>query len=72
MRTARNSTVPWPPFFTAAGGACLMTVVVAMIGAYRIWQEWWIGTPWLSMFVILAMSRCIPERDAAIACFRSP
>jgi hypothetical protein len=49
-----------------------VTAVVATIGAYGIWQEWWIGTLWLSIFVILAMSRCIPERDAVIACVRSP
>jgi O-antigen ligase len=62
----------WPRFFTAAAGASLMTAVVATIGAYGIWQEWWIGTLWLSLFLILVMSRCIPGRDAAIACVRSP
>jgi len=49
-----------------------MAAVVAAIGAYGIWQEWWIGTLWLSLFVILVMSRCIPGRDAAIASVRSP
>jgi hypothetical protein len=62
----------WPRLFTAAVGASLMTAVVATIGAYGIWQEWWIGTLWLSLFAILVMSHCIPGRDAAIACVRSP
>jgi hypothetical protein len=66
-----RASLQFPRFFTATGGACLVTAV-ATIGAYGIWQEWWIGTLWLSMFVILAMSRCIPERDAVIACVRGP
>ena len=53
--------------------------VVATIGAYGIWQEWWIGTLWFSLFVILAMARWISDRSTtarsgrpAVECGRSP
>lgn len=39
----------------------MVTAVVATIGAYGIWQEWWIGTLWLSMFVILACRAAYPN-----------
>jgi len=39
---------PWPRLFTAATGASLISAFVAAIGAYGIWQEWWIGTLWFS------------------------
>jgi exopolysaccharide production protein ExoQ len=49
----------WPRLFTAAAGASLTTALVAAIGAYGIWQEWWIGALWFSLFLILAMARCV-------------
>jgi exopolysaccharide production protein ExoQ len=51
---------PWPRLFAAAAGASLTTAFVAANGAYGIWQEWWIGTLWFSLFLILVMARCIP------------
>jgi exopolysaccharide production protein ExoQ len=58
------AAAPWPRLFTAAAGASLTTAFVAAIGAYGIWQEWWIGTLWFSLFLILVMLRCIPGREA--------
>jgi exopolysaccharide production protein ExoQ len=54
----------WPRLFAASAGASLVTAFVAAIGAYGIWQEWWIGTLWFSLFVILVMGRCLPSREA--------
>jgi O-antigen ligase len=57
----------WPRLFTAAAGASLGTALVAAIGAYGIWQEWWIGTLSFSLFLILVMARrlCGDERCLA-------
>jgi exopolysaccharide production protein ExoQ len=57
----------WPRLFTAAVGASLGTAFMAAIGAYGIWQEWWIGTLWFSLFLILVMARCIPIPASSLA-----
>jgi exopolysaccharide production protein ExoQ len=73
------AATPWPRLFTAAAGASLTSAVIAAMGAYGIWQEWWIGTLWFSLFVILAMARWISDRSTtarsgrpAVECGRSP
>jgi O-antigen ligase len=58
------AAAPWPRLFMAAAGASLMAAFVTTIGSYGIWQEWWIGTLWFSLFLILVMLRCIPCREA--------
>ena len=59
----RIAAAPWPRLFAAAAGAGLTSAVIAAMGAYGIWQEWWIGTLWFSLFLILAMARCISSRS---------
>jgi len=64
---------PWPRLFAAATGASLITAFVAVMGTYGIWQEWWIGTLWFSLFLILIMLRCIPGRaSSSVAAISSP
>jgi O-antigen ligase len=53
------AAAPWPRLFAAAAGGSLMTAFVAAVGAYGIWQEWWIGTLWFSLFLTLVMSRWV-------------
>lgn len=55
----------WPRLFAAAAGASLASAGVAAMGAYGIWQEWWIGTLWFSLFLILVMARDISRRPVA-------
>ena len=50
----------------AAAGASLTTALVAAIGAYGIWQEWWIGALCFSLFLILAMARCVSAPTSRI------
>ena len=50
---------PWPRLFATATGASLMTAFVIEIVTYGMWQEWWIGTLWFSLFLILIMARCV-------------
>ncbi len=52
----------WPRLFAAAAGASLVTGSIAAIGTFGIWQEWWIGTLWFSLFLTLVMARCLPAQ----------
>jgi len=47
----------WPRLFSAAAGASLAVALIASFGAYGIWQEWWLGTLAISLFLILVMAR---------------
>ena len=48
----------------AVGGSLVAALIVAL-GSYGAWQEWWIGTEFLALFLILVMARLaaqpIPE-----------
>ncbi len=47
----------WPRLLAAATGGSLATGFVASFATYGIWQEWWQGTLWFSLFLILVMAR---------------
>lgn len=49
----------WPPLYAASAGGSLATALVASCGTYGIWQEWWQGTLWFSLFVILVLARAV-------------
>jgi O-antigen ligase len=51
------ATVAWPRLFAAAAGGSLMAALVASFASYGIWEEWWLGTLWFSLFVIIVMAR---------------
>ena len=48
---------PWPRLYAAAAGGSLVTGLVVALGSYGVWQEWWISTEFLTLFLILAMAR---------------
>jgi O-antigen ligase len=50
---------PWPRLYAAASGASLFSAFVATLGTYGMWEEWWIGTLWLVLFLILVMGRLV-------------
>jgi exopolysaccharide production protein ExoQ len=52
------AVAPWPRLFIAAAGGSLMTAFVAANATYGLWQDWWIGTLWFSLFLVLVMARC--------------
>jgi exopolysaccharide production protein ExoQ len=54
---------PWPPLFAAAAGAALTTGFVGCFATYGIWQEWWLGTLWFSLFLVLVMGRVVAARQ---------
>ena len=47
----------WPRLFAAAAAGSLATGFVATFATYGIWEEWWQGTLWFSLFVVLVMAR---------------
>ena len=47
----------WPPLYRAAAGAGLAAACFAALGTYGVWQEWWIATLSLALFVILVLAR---------------
>jgi len=49
--------VPWSRMFGAATGGSLAVAMIACIAAYGIWQEWWLGELWFSLFGVLVMAR---------------
>jgi O-antigen ligase len=49
--------VEWPRMFAAGVGGSLATSFVASFATYGIWQEWWQGTLWFSLFLVLVMAR---------------
>ena len=49
--------MPWPRLYAAAAGGSLVTALVVALGSYGIWQEWMIGSEFLTLFLILAMDR---------------
>jgi len=53
----RLGDASWPPLYAAAAGSSLVTALIIAFGSYGVWQEWWIGTEFLTVFVILVMAR---------------
>ena len=48
---------PWPRLFAAAAGASLAIALFACFASYGIWEEWWLGTLWFSLFLTIVMAR---------------
>jgi len=49
--------VPWPRLYAAAAGGSLAAAFTVALGSYGLWQEWWIGSEFLALFLILVMGR---------------
>jgi O-antigen ligase len=47
----------WPRPFAAAAAGSLAAALVASLGTYGIWQEWWLGTLALCLFLVRVMAR---------------
>jgi exopolysaccharide production protein ExoQ len=55
------ATMPWPRLFAAAAGGSLCAAQTIGLAAYGLWEEWWIGTQFLMLFLILVMSRMLNQ-----------
>lgn len=47
----------WPPLYAAAAGGSLTTALIVGFGSYGVWQEWWIASEFLTLFLILVFGR---------------
>jgi exopolysaccharide production protein ExoQ len=50
---------PWPRLYAAAAGGSLAAAFTIALGAYGVWEEWWIAGQFLALFVILVMARLV-------------
>jgi exopolysaccharide production protein ExoQ len=59
----------WPRLFAAASAGGLAAVCIEALGTYGTWEEWWVGTLWFSLFLVLVMARSLepptPRGDPA-------
>jgi O-antigen ligase len=53
----RLAAAPWPRLYAAAVGGSLTAALAGASAAYGIWQEWWLATLGLALFLILVMAR---------------
>jgi O-antigen ligase len=56
--------VRWPRLYAAAAGGSLATAFAAAAATYGIWQEWWLGTLFFALFMVLVMARTAAGRQA--------
>jgi exopolysaccharide production protein ExoQ len=61
----RLASAPWPRLYAAAVGGSLTAALAAAFAAYGIWQEWWLGTLGLGLFLILVMAGAAEPAAAA-------
>lgn len=59
----RLAEMPWPRLYTAAAGGSFASALAVAFAGWGIWQEWWLGTLSLALFVIMTMARA--SRPAA-------
>jgi O-antigen ligase len=60
----RLATAPWPRLYAAAAGGSFSAALAVSSSAWGIWQEWWIGTLAIAMFVTLVMARAAASAGA--------
>src|SRR5579875_3883140 len=58
----RLGVIGWPRLFAAASAGGLAAAMTETLGTYGIWEEWWIGTLWFALFLILVMARTVAAR----------
>jgi len=65
------AAAPWPRLYAAAAAGSLSSAFVASLGTYGLWQEWWLGTLALALFLILVLARAAEPAPAAERAARS-
>jgi O-antigen ligase len=51
------AAVAWPRPFAVAAAGSLAAACVACLGTYGIWEEWWLATLGLALFLVLVLAR---------------
>jgi O-antigen ligase len=57
----RLDRLPGPPIYRAAAGGALTAALAPVFAAYGVWQEWWISTLALVLFLVVAMGRAAAD-----------
>jgi exopolysaccharide production protein ExoQ len=60
----RLDRLPGSRFYLSAAGGALTAALAPLFAAYGVWQEWWIGTLALALFLTLVMARAVAPRGA--------
>jgi O-antigen ligase len=66
----RLAEAPWPPVYAAAAGGGLAATLAVALAGWGIWQEWWLGTLGLALFLVLVMAGALtplPRRGSPAA-----
>jgi O-antigen ligase len=58
----RVAGAAWPRTYAAAAAGSLATALTVGFLSYGVWQEWWLGTLALALFIVLALGRVATER----------
>jgi len=53
----RLADAAWPRPYAAAAAGSLAAALTVALAAYGVWQEWWLGTLALAMFLVLVLGR---------------
>ncbi len=53
----RLADADWPRLYAAAAGGGFAAALAIAFAAYGIWEEWWLGTLALALFLVLVMGR---------------
>jgi hypothetical protein len=51
----------YPRLFEAAAGGSLTAAMVAALGTFDLWHEWWVGSLWLILFLVCVMGSVCRE-----------
>jgi O-antigen ligase len=54
----------WPRLFAAACAGGLAAAASEALATYGAWEEWWIGTLWFALFLVLVMARAAAPATA--------
>jgi O-antigen ligase len=52
-------TASWPRLYAAAAGGSVVTALVVALASYGTWQEWFISSEFLTLFLIIVMARTV-------------
>ena len=53
----RLAVAPWPRLYAAAAGASLAVAQTVTIAGWGLWEEWWLATLIIALFMQLVMAR---------------
>lgn len=51
--------VCWPRPLAASAAGALAAALCESLGTYGMWEAWWIGTLWFSLFLVLVMAKSL-------------